>query len=199
MTTPRLILASTSAIRKQILENAGVKFTVRESHVDEGKIKQRALAKKKSPQDIAERLALAKAQNTEIQQGEIIIGADQLMEMDGEIFDKPNSMVEAKARLQHMRGREHRLIGAVVVCELGRVPWVHHSTTRLFMRDFSDTFLDQYLNDEGEDVLFSVGAYMFERHGAQLFDWVKGDFFSILGLPLLPLLAHLRTRGLGQI
>ena len=199
MTSRHLILASTSNIRKQILENAGVKFTICASHVDEDTLKRQALAENKTPQNIAARLAIAKAQNITTQRGALIIGADQLLEMDGVIFDKPKSMTEAKTRLQNMRGREHSLIGAVVVCEEGRPPWVHNSTTKLCMRDFSDAFLDQYLHEEGKDVLSSVGAYMFERRGAQLFDWVQGDFFSILGLPLLPLLAHLRTRGLGQI
>lgn len=192
---PHIILASGSGIRKQIMENAGLAFTVRVGDVDEGALKEQALAQNKTPQEIAGLLALAKAQSTKPASGELVIGADQLMEMGGQIFDKPASMGDAKTRLQNMRGKEHRLIGAVAVCELGQTPWVHHSVTKLFMRDFSDEFLDNYLQAEGEGILKSVGAYLFEKRGSQLFRRVEGDFFSILGLSLLPLLAHLRTRG----
>lgn len=193
--TPHIILASSSGIRKQILENAGLAFKVRVGGTDETALKQQALAQSKTPQEIAGLLALAKAQSAKPASGELVIGADQLMEMDGKIFDKPASMDEAKTRLQNMRGKEHRLIGSVVVCEQGQTPWVHHSMTKLFMRDFSDGFLDNYLEAEGEDILKSVGAYLFEKRGSQLFSRVEGDFFSILGLSLLPLLAQLRTRS----
>lgn len=193
--TPPIVLASGSLIRKQILENAGLQFIVRVGDVDEPALKQQALEEDKTPQEIAVLLATAKTQSIKPAQSEIVIGADQLMEIEGKIFDKPKTMAEAKTRLQYMRGREHRLIGAVVVYEHGQALWHHISTTRLFMREFSDAFLDDYLVAEGEDILKSVGAYMFERRGAQLFEWVRGDFFSILGLPLLPLLANLRARG----
>ncbi|PHR91628.1 MAG: septum formation protein Maf [Robiginitomaculum sp.] len=195
MSGSQLVLASSSFIRKQILTGAGLKFEVRVGDVDEDEIKQSALAKNKTPAELATLLALAKAQYTPPRQSEFIIGADQLLEMDGGLYDKPKSMAEAKTRLLKMRGREHRLVGAVVVVEDGQAPWVHVSTTRLFMRTFSEAFLDTYLQSEGEDLLKSVGAYMFEARGAQLFDWVKGDFYAILGLPLLPLLGHLRERG----
>lgn len=196
---PQIILASGSQIRKQILTDAGLEFKVQIMDVDEDAIKQQALVGGRSPREIAVLLATAKAQSIEPTSGKLIIGADQLMEMNGQIFDKPKTMTEAKKRLQNMRGKEHCLIGAVVVCESGEKPWVHISTTKLFMRNFSDSFLDGYLKLEGEDILKSVGAYMFERRGAQLFEWVEGDFFSILGLPLLPLLQYLRSRGGVQV
>lgn len=195
MSSTNLILASSSFIRKQILTGAGIKFSVRVGDVNEDVLKQKAKTKNVTPQELATLLALAKAKSLVMQEGEIIIGADQLMEMGGALFDKPKTMDEARARLLNMRGREHRLIGAVVVLEAGQEPWVHISTTRLFVRMFSEGFLDTYLMAEGENLLKSVGAYMFEARGAQLFDWVKGDFYSILGLPLLPLLTHLRARG----
>ncbi|MBL4870082.1 MAG: Maf-like protein [Robiginitomaculum sp.] len=195
MTKPILILASESQIRREILGNAGIKFKIKPSRVDETNLKKEALDQNKSPEDIAKLLALAKAENIKIGANTLCIGADQLLEMEGVIYDKPRSMQEARIRLQKMRGREHKLVGALVVCEQGQNPWIYQSTTTLFMRDFSDEFLDIYMQTEGEDVLKSVGGYMFERGGAQLFEWVDGDFFSILGLSLLPLLAYLRTRG----
>ena len=195
MRNPHLILASGSEIRRKILQDAGIKFSVRLSRVNEVDMKKTALENNKSPIEIAQILALTKAENIKIDANTLCIGADQLLEMDGVIYDKPQSMQEARTRLQKMRGRAHKLVGALVVCEIGQAPWVYQSTTTLFMRDFSDEFLDMYLQTEGADVLKSVGGYMFERGGAQLFEWVDGDFFSILGLSLLPLLAHLRTRG----
>ncbi len=195
---PQIVLASASFIRKQILQNAGLDFSIRVGNVDEATIKQHALAKGYTPETIAIMLATEKAQKVDCASNELIIGADQLLEMEGQIFDKPKNMVETKKRLIAMRGKEHRLIGAVVVCQNNKKPWVHVSTTRLFMRDFSDEFLEHYLQTEGTDILKSVGAYMFERQGAQLFEWVEGDFFSILGLPLLPLLAYLRQQGAVQ-
>lgn len=195
MRKPSIILASNSFIRKQILTGAGIEFEVKVGDVDEDALKQTTEAQNKTPEDLATLLALAKANCIKVGVGELIIGADQILEMDGQLFDKPRTMQEARERLLFMKEKEHRLIGAVVVIEKGCEPWVHVSTTRLFMRQFSEEFIDDYLKQEGEDVLKSVGAYMFEARGSQLFEWVKGDFYSILGLPLLPLLGHLRARG----
>ncbi|PHR61232.1 MAG: septum formation protein Maf [Robiginitomaculum sp.] len=192
-----LILASTSQIRKEILTGAGIAFSVRVGDVDEDALKRSLPGK--PVDELATLLALAKANAVVKKPNELIIGADQIMEMDGELFDKPKTMKEAKQRLLDMRGREHCLVGAVVVVQENHENWVHVSTTKLFMRDFSESFIDEYLALEGEKLLYSVGAYMFEARGAQLFEWVKGDFYSILGLPLLPLLSHLRSRGALQI
>ena len=117
------------------------------------------------------------------------------MEMDGTLFDKPKSMAEARQRLLDMRGKTHRLIGATVICENGQAVWRHLSKTELTVRDFSEAFLDDYMDKEGDLILKSVGCYRFEGPGSQLFSNVKGDFFSILGLSLLPVLDYLRTRG----
>ncbi len=191
----RIILASGSAIRKTILTEAGLDFEVIVKPVNESAIKQSLLAEGAKIRDIADALAEAKARKVSLQEQGLVIGADQIMEMDGILFDKPKDMTEARGRLLNMRGKDHRLIGAVVICENGMPVWRHISKTILSVREFSEHFLDQYLKAEGEAVLKSVGAYRFEGRGSQLFTKVEGDFFSILGLSLLPVLDYLRERG----
>ena len=190
-----LILASTSQIRRQILDGAGVDYEVKPSHVDEASIKASMLQNDVSPRDIADALAEAKAMKISQFNPGFVIGADQIMVMDKKIYDKPKNMLDARERLLSMRGKTHYLVGAVVICENGQSVWRHMSKTSLHVRDFSDEFLDEYLSAEGEGVLSSVGAYKFEGRGAQLFSKVEGDFFSILGLSLLPVLDYLRMRG----
>lgn len=190
-----IILASGSAIRRQILTDAGLNFQVITRPVDEGAIKDSMLAEGSAIRDIADALAEAKARRVSQSEAGLVIGADQILEMDGVLFDKPKSLEEAKDRLKYMRGKTHRLIGAVVICENGQPVWRHLSKTVLTMRQFTDEFLDDYLKQEGDKLLKSVGAYRFEGPGAQLFSKVQGDFFAILGLDLLPILDYLRTRG----
>lgn len=191
----RLILASGSTIRRQILSEAKLDFEVIVKPVDEAAIKAAMLDDGARPRDIADALAEAKALRVSGQESGLIIGADQIMVMDGQIFDKPTSREEAKERLKSMRGRRHELVGSVVVAQDGHPVWRHSSETRLWVRDFSDEFLEAYLEQEGNLVTKSVGAYRFEGPGAQLFSKVEGDFFSILGLSLLPLLHYLRDCG----
>ena len=190
-----IILASGSKIRADILRRAGVEFTVKTKPVDEGAIKKAMLSEGAAIRDIADALAEAKSMRVSRSEPGLVIGADQIMEMDGQLFDKPANMDEARARLLSMRGKAHRLIGAVVICENGQPVWRHMSKTVLHVRDFTEDFIDDYLAKEGEDVLSAVGAYKFEGRGAQLFTNVEGDFFSILGLSLLPVLDYLRIRG----
>ena len=190
-----IILASGSAIRRQIMEDAGLDFEVVVKPVDEAAIKAAMLAENAPLRDIADALAEAKALRVSRTTPGLVIGADQIMEMDGQLFDKPVDVAEARARLLSMRGKRHDLVGAVVVAQNGAAQWRHLSRTKLWVRDFSEDFLDDYLAREGELVTKSVGAYRFEGPGAQLFERVEGDFFSILGLSLLPLLDYLRTRG----
>jgi len=191
----KLILASGSAIRRQILDGAGLDYEVIVRPVDEAAIKDAMLAENSRLHDIADALAEAKALRVSRQESGLVIGADQIMVMDGILFDKPKDLEEARARLLSMRGKKHELIGAVVICENGAPVWRHLCRTKLWVRDFSDTFLDQYIELEGEALTKSVGAYRFEGPGAQLFEKVEGGFFAILGLDLLPVLDYLRTRG----
>ena len=190
-----LILASKSAIRRQILDGAGIKYEVRTGRTDENELKQKFLASDAPLQELPTVLATAKATDVQAGAHEVLIGADQIMEMDGQLFDKPVDMEEARQRLLDMRGKEHRLIGSVVTVRNGEPLWRHTSITRLKVRSFSEKFLDTYLELEGEEILQCVGGYKFEGRGSQLFESVDGDFFSILGLSLLPLLAHLREIG----
>lgn len=176
-----------------MLDAAGVGFEVETPRVDEEKAKQNLRAAGLSPRDQAARLAELKALS--VSRGRFVIGADQILAMDGETFDKPADLEQARAHLQQLRGREHTLITAAVVACDGEIVWRHVEIPRLTMRAFSDAFLDAYLARAGEGALSSVGAYQIEGFGAHLFERVEGDYFSILGLPLLPLLAFLRENG----
>jgi len=191
----RVILASRSAIRRKLMTDAGLDFEVIAKAVDEAAIKESMLAESARLRDIADALAEAKSMRVSRVEDGLVIGADQIMVMDKQLFDKPKTIDEARERLKFMRGKTHYLMGAVVICENGVPVWRHMAQTKLTMREFSDKFLEHYLKSEGELVTKSVGAYRFEGLGAQLFSHVEGDFFSILGLSLLPVMDYLRTRG----
>ena len=191
----RIILASGSHIRAQILKGADVPFEVITKPVDEAAIKEAMLAEGSKIRDIADALAEAKSMRVSKKEAGLVIGADQIMTMDGELFDKPSTIEAARVRLLAMRGKAHHLIGAIVICENGRPVWRHMSKVTLHVREFSDAWLETYIKAEGDFLLKSVGAYRFEGRGAQLFTNVDGDSYSIMGLSLLPLLDYLRTRG----
>ena len=194
MTRP-LILASASRSRSTMLTAAGVVFEAIPADVDESALKQEMNAA--GPEAVASALAQAKALVVSARvPGALVIGADQMLECDGRWFDKPTDQPAARRQLLALRGRSHRLISAVVVVCDGGVLWEHRDDARLAMRHFSETFLNEYLAAAGPAVQASVGAYQLEGRGAQLFDSVAGDFFTILGLPLLPLLAFLRREGI---
>ena len=199
----RIILASGSAIRREILDGAGLDYEVIVRPVDETAIKEAMLTEGARLRDIADALAEAKAMRVSRQEAGFVIGADQIMVMKDEngqdqLFDKPKDMAEVRTRLLSMRGKKHELIGAVVICENGAPVWRHMSRTKLWVREFSESFLDGYIEREGEALTKSVGAYRFEGPGAQLFEKVEGGFFAILGLDLLPVLEYLRLRGAVQ-
>ena len=186
-----VILASTSASRQALLQGAGVAFTARAAGVDEAAAKAALLGEGLGPRDVAEALAELKA--IRVRGGEaLVIGADQTLDLDGELIDKAENLVEARERLLRLRGRPHKLHAAVVVAHGGQPIWRDLQTATLWMRPFSDAFLDDYLAREGEDVLSSVGCYRLEDIGVHLFSRIEGDYFTILGLPMLGLLDLLR-------
>ncbi|AWK86043.1 Maf family protein [Azospirillum thermophilum] len=193
---PTVVLASGSKTRAAMLEKAGVRVILDAPLVDEEEVKLAGRAEGVPPEDVAEALAELKAQRvTRRHRGALVIGADQMLECDGVWFDKPTGRDAAREQLQALRGKTHRLISCAVVVRDGQRLWHQIDRARLAMRPFSDAFLEQYLDAAGEDVMHSVGAYQLEGLGAQLFQRVEGDFFTILGLPLLPLLGFLRVHG----
>jgi septum formation protein len=194
----KLILASGSAARRQMLEAAGLSFEVDAPRVDEEAAKASLRAGGLKPRDQADALAELKALSVSRTRPDFVIGADQMLAVGGDVFDKPKDVDEARQHLTRLRGQTHELITAAVVAREGAIIWRHIDTPKLKMRAFSDAFLDDYMSRAGEHVLRSVGAYQLEGLGAQLFERVEGDYFSVLGLPLLPLLAFLREHGIAR-
>jgi nucleoside triphosphate pyrophosphatase len=195
--THEIVLASGSRARREMLAAAGVAFTVQAADVDEPAIRARLLKQEASvePKRIAAVLAAAKAEDVSGKiGGSLIIGADQVLALGDELLSKAPNVDAARATLRKLRGRTHELHSAVAFAEKGKVTWAHVATARLTMRDFSDAFLDDYLLRAGDRVGQSVGAYELEGVGVQLFDRIEGDYFTILGLPLMPVLAELRVR-----
>lgn len=191
-----VILASASSSRRRLLRNAGIKFEADAAHVDEDEIKRALKAEGASAAQTAETLAELKAQRISRRYpGILVIGADQMLDCNGVWFDKPSDLDHAAAHLAALGGKEHSLLSAVCVVRDGVRLWHYNDMARLTMRSLTDSFIADYLADVGEDALSSVGAYQLEGRGIQLFARVDGDFFSILGLPLLPLLDFLRNNG----
>jgi septum formation protein len=191
-----LILASGSRTRADMLRAAGVEFIVERPLVDEEEVKLSLRAEGLSVRDQADALAEVKAISVSRKRPGFVIGADQMLSFEGRGLDKPADLAEARQRLQALRGKTHTLETAVVVAKDGAPIWRLIAAPRLRMRAFSDAFVDHYLARIGDAAFTSVGSYQLEGPGAQLFDEVEGDFFSVLGLPLLPLLGFLRLHGL---
>ena len=191
-----LILASASAARQRLLADAGVTAETDPAHIDEGAIKEEFRRRGRSSLECATRLAEAKARAVAARhQGSLVLGADQLLDCAGEWYDKPRDRDEARGQLQRLRGRSHVLVTAAAVVRNDERLWQAVEQPRVTIRAFSDAFLDRYLDAMGERVLKTVGGYELEGLGAQLMERVEGDYFAILGLPLLPLLEFLRSAG----
>jgi septum formation protein len=188
----RLILASTSPTRAQVLRAAGLCFATAAPQVDERAATAGLTNAIEIARALAARKSLAVAGATP---DALVIGADQTLECDGRLFHKPETCAAAAAQLRELAGREHRLHSAIAVSRSGTLAWQHLSTVRLAMRPLGAAEIDRYLERAGPAVLHSVGAYQVEGLGIQLFERIDGDWFAILGLPLLPLLTYLRSMG----
>ena len=194
--TTSLILASASRSRAELLRGAGLDFDVEPARLDEDELKAAMRANGAGASDVAEALAKAKACRTaRARPGALVIGADQMLDCAGIWFDKPADLVEAAAHLRRLRDHTHELVTSVCIVQDDRPLWHHTARARLTMRPFSDDFITSYLDRVGPRACDSVGAYQLEGLGAQLFSRIEGDYFTILGLPLLPLLAFLREHG----
>jgi septum formation protein len=192
-----LILASGSATRQRLLKNAGVQFSVDAANVDEEAAIESLIAEKATARDIADFLAELKAIKVSTRHPTaFVLGADQTLGFDKETLQKPRSLSEAEAQLKRLRGRQHKLFSAVAIAREGSVVWRAMGEATLTMRMFSNEFLTAYLGETGEDILGSVGAYHVEGLGIQLFSRIDGDQFTIMGLPLVPVLDFLRTHGI---
>lgn len=195
-TTKPVVLATASQSRRALLAGAGVTFDAISSDIDESVIKQASAEAGENVAATAQALADAKAAFVAAKRPEALtIGADQMLELNGQWFDKPVNMAAARAQLLQLKGETHTLHSALSLWRGDQRLWGHVEPARLRMRSFSNEFLAAYLDDVGEDALKSVGGYFLEGLGAQLFDQIDGDYFTILGLPMTPLLAALRREG----
>lgn len=194
MVGERLVLASKSAARRAMLEGAGVTFSVQVADVDEDAVK--AVHDPADAAGLAVELARVKALAVSRHDPDAwVLGADQTLAFDGGLVSKARSLEEARARLSAMRGKPHALHSGAALARNGQIVWSGVDTALMQVRTFSDAFLDSYLDREGESLLSSVGSYKLEGMGSQLFDRIDGDYFTVLGLPLWPVLTELRRAG----
>jgi len=190
-------LASASPSRSHLLERVGVPHLRDAADIDEDLLKRKAIGQQLSVEQAA--LVLATAKATVVGQrhpDKFVLGADQILECGSEWFDKPVDLPNARNHLKKLRGRRHRLVNGLAIVHQGSTVWTETAVATLEMREFSDSFLEDYLRRSGEKILNSVGAYLLEAEGAQLFRTIDGDYFTILGLPLLPVLNFLRQHNI---
>ena len=194
--TDTIILASGSDIRATLLRNAGVDFTVQVARIDEDAIRQSLQAEDATPRDIADTLAEMKAQRIAAKHPEaLVIGCDQILAHGSTILSKPETPDAALAQLKSLRDQKHQLLSAAVIYGEGKPLWRHVGTVRLHMRDASDDYLQDYVSRNWDSIRHAVGAYKLEEEGVRLFTRIEGDYFNVLGLPLLELLSYLTLRG----
>jgi septum formation protein len=192
-----VLLASSSSTRLQMLQAAGLTVDAIAPRVDESSIRDSLVAEGAHPRDIADTLAEMKARKVaEKHPDALILGCDQVLALDRQTFAKPETQDEARAQLRQLRGQSHKLLSAIVAYENAQPVWRHVAEARLTMHAISDAYLDDYVARNWDSIRHSVGCYKIEEEGVRLFSAITGDHFTILGLPLLPLLAWLGTRGM---
>jgi len=192
-----LILASGSLTRRELLTNAGVSFDVRLPDFDEAHIKSQMTARSRSGEDIARALASAKATQVGLQhKTALVLGCDQVLELEGHLLSKPRDPSEARDHLARMSGRSHRLISAAAIAEQGNVTWHTLGTVTLTMHKTSSAYREDYVRRNWNSIRHSVGAYKLEEEGARLFQAIEGDYFNVLGMPLIEILDYLVGRGI---
>lgn len=199
MPDQKIILASGSASRRKVLANAGIEAISIKPNVDEDALKADMRRQNVPVRDQAMQLAEMKAIKVSSQHEGLVIAGDQMLSLEGEAFDKPSTLNEAKSHLRKLSGKTHTLETAILIAENGAPIWQHLARPKLTVRPLSESFIEAYVETCGEALLATVGAYQLEGLGAQLFTKIEGDFFSILGLPLLPILDYFRTRGFLQV
>ncbi len=192
----KIILASNSKIRAELLENTGLSFEIQPADIDEFSIREIFKTEEMDPADIAEVLAETKAtQISKKNPDALVIGCDQVLALGDEIFEKPKNRDDAQSTLFKLRGKTHTLISAIALVKNNEVVWRYSENANLKMHEFSPEFLGQYMSLCGDKILSSVGAYQLESFGIHLFEEIKGDYFTVLGFPILALLKFLRSKG----
>ncbi|MDG1290106.1 MAG: Maf family protein [Lentibacter sp.] len=192
----QIVLASGSAIRGQMLSNAGIAFEAIVPRVDEEMIKMALQAEQATPRDIADALAETKARKIGGKHPDrLVIGCDQVLDIEGQILSKPQTPEEVKEQLKALRGKRHSLLSSVVVYHELKPLWRHVGQVRLYMRDISDSYLNEYVDRNWPSLQSSVGGYKLEEEGVRLFSRIEGDYFTILGLPMIEMINYLTASG----